>query len=89
MCSRQILTTSNSHCIFLGSVEPEEWALGLIPRKALFGEEWVVEEVARNGETEEVTQRERGKQLKVGVWACQSLECGTHSNLSFLIHRMG
>lgn len=32
-------------------MEPEEWALGLILRKALFGEDLVVEEVARNGET--------------------------------------
>lgn len=35
--------------------------LGLILRKALFEEDLVVEEVTRNRETEEVTQRERGK----------------------------
>lgn len=54
---QQILATSSSYCIFLGSVEPEEWALGLVLRKALFGEDLVVEDVARNGETEEVTQK--------------------------------
>lgn len=68
----------------------------MILRVALLGEKLVVEGVARSGETEKVTQRERGeaadiveKHLTVEVWACQSLEYVTHSGLRFLIDRTG